>query len=566
MKPYMRKWERSEKIRNLMILRNGHIIARFSAPSKYTKMNTIWVSHAFPKKGDSFDGTSLIFHFILSFLCVWFLWCECVFFSLNMGGEPRKQEPKNCDVWKAKKEVWKILQNGNVTGFLERLNEFKPHITTVFFKNWSNDKVSLHGVTVKLTKEFIAEITGLPTTGIKFTKQTSISNAAFKKFPKTVVEEKQLEKSGDFFNLHQIKEIWRDVLCCIREYFILDGRSKRVHKCHFVFLNHFRHKDRISFPFYLRYSLLHSLEAHKKKDSRPILHEGLILLIEGYCKNQRIASTPSKDKKQGSIKGRKDISIKGKEKALNLETAVTQKLVDYESETEKMDCPENTNPEDEDDTDADDLISNLDGYPDSEGNIEKGNEDTNSEGNTEQSKTDIQGDQAISREKEDHSAKTVSPIIGEEKRKEPVLNDDSTGAPQEGQMEMEKNNDNVSSPHHETAVNDTDSLQRGTTLTFLDSAKTKADTMLKVDSWIYNEIMGLKKKVDTLLQNQASINAKISNLDGPMGDIPDKLSNYEHKLKLLIKESGTKMDQVTATICAAVASLGKRENEGITVA
>lgn len=90
--------------------------------------------------------------------------------------------------------------------------------------------------------------------------------------------------------------------------------------------------------------------------------------------------------------------------------------------------------------------------------------------------------------------------------------------------------------------------------------------MLKVDSWIYNEIMGLKKKVDTLLQNQASINAKISNLDGQMGDIPEKLSNYEHKLKLLIKESGTKMDQVTVTICAAVASLGKRENEGITAA
>ena len=148
----------------------------------------------------------------------------------------------------------------------------------------------------------------------------------------------------------------------------------------------------ISFPFYLRYSLLHSLEAHKKKDSRPILHEGLILLIEGYCKNKHIASTPSKDKKKGSIKGRKDISVKGKEKALNLDTVVTQKLVDYESEIEKMDCPENTYPEDEDDTDAYDLISNLDGYPDSEGNIEKGNEDTNSEGNTEQSKADIEGD------------------------------------------------------------------------------------------------------------------------------------------------------------------------------
>ena len=59
---------------------------------------------------------------------------------------------------------------------------------------------------------------------------------------------------------------------------------------------------------------------------------------------------------------------------------------------------------------------------------------------------------------------------------------------------------------------------------------------------IYNEIMSLKKKVDILQQNQDSINAKLSQMDGQMGDIPNKLSNYEQNLKLLIKESGTKME------------------------
>ena len=78
-------------------------------------------------------------------------------------------------------------------------------------------------------------------------------------------EEKQLEKRGDFFDVEQIKGIWHDVLCCIHEYFILDGRSKRVHKFHFVFLNHFRHKDRMSFPFYLHFLLLQSLYAHRKE-------------------------------------------------------------------------------------------------------------------------------------------------------------------------------------------------------------------------------------------------------------------------------------------------------------
>ena len=49
-----------------------------------------------------------------------------------------------------------------------------------------------------------------------------------------------------------------------------------------------------------------------------------------------------------------------------------------------------------------------------------------------------------------------------------------------------------------------------------------------------------------------------------MGDIPKKLKDYEQNLRLLIKESGTKMEQVTSSICAAAASLGKRANEEIT--
>ena len=85
--------------------------------------------------------------------------------------------------------------------YLERLHGFKPHVTTAFFKNWVDDKVTLHRVTVKLTKDFIAEVTGLPTGGIKFSKHTSISNVAYKKFPKTDAEEKQLEKNGDFFDV-----------------------------------------------------------------------------------------------------------------------------------------------------------------------------------------------------------------------------------------------------------------------------------------------------------------------------------------------------------------------------
>ena len=77
-----------------------------------------------------------------------------------------------------------------------------------FFKNWVEDRVSLHGVMVHLTKDFISEVTRLPKEGLKFSKEMSISNATFKKFLKIDEEENNLEKNGDFYKLCQIKVIW----------------------------------------------------------------------------------------------------------------------------------------------------------------------------------------------------------------------------------------------------------------------------------------------------------------------------------------------------------------------
>ena len=53
----------------------------------------------------------------------------------------------------------------------------------------------------------------------------------------------------------------------------------------------------------------------------------------------------------------------------------------------------------------------------------------------------------------------------------------------------------------------------------------------------------------------------MNHLEVQMGDIPKKFKDYEINLKILIKESGIKMEQVTSSICTATASLGNRVNE-----
>lgn len=72
--------------------------------------------------------------------------------------------------------MWEILQRCKVT--IEKLHGFKPHIKEFFLKNWSKERVSLDGVTVDLTEDFISEIISLYMEGMNFKKETSISNEA----------------------------------------------------------------------------------------------------------------------------------------------------------------------------------------------------------------------------------------------------------------------------------------------------------------------------------------------------------------------------------------------------
>lgn len=57
--------------------------------------------------------------------------------------------------------------------------------------------------------------------------------------------------------------------------------------------------------------------------------------------------------------------------------------------------------------------------------------------------------------------------------------------------------------------------------------------------------------------------AKITQMEVQIGNILEKLKEYEQELRHLIRESGIKMEQITSSLCVAAASLGKKSNEEI---
>lgn len=103
-----------------------------------------------------------------------------------------------------------------------------------------------------------------------------------------------------------------------------------------------------------------------------------------------------------------------------------------------------------------------------------------------------------------------------------------------------------------------DDPTKGAMLTFLDTAKMKADSSLHANTWIYNEIMKLKNDLVKVQKEHEIDWEKLVMLEAQVGNKLGKLKEYEQDLRHLIKERRNKMEQVTSSLCAIVASLGKR--------
>ena len=120
---------------------------------------------------------------------------------------------------------------------------------------------------------------------MNFYKDKKMSTNVVNNFIKDEKEKSKLVKIDTYYNIESIKKLWRYVLRILIEYVTLDPRFDRIRTHHFVLLNHFRHKVKISFPFYIFTSMAKNIEGFKKIPVKnPALHEGLLLLVYEFLK------------------------------------------------------------------------------------------------------------------------------------------------------------------------------------------------------------------------------------------------------------------------------------------
>lgn len=73
------------------------------------------------------------------------------------------------------------------------------------------------------------------------------------------------------------------------EYLTLDGCFTKIYGHHVMLINHFRHRVRINFPFYLRQSLDTTILAlQNDPEGDHACHEGLMVLVMNFLKSKKV--------------------------------------------------------------------------------------------------------------------------------------------------------------------------------------------------------------------------------------------------------------------------------------
>ena len=139
------------------------------------------------------------------------------------------------------------------------------------------DIVSFDTLKFKLTKELIAEATGIQDKGELW----------FKKVPFTFNAQKYLLPGviadwGKGVPIHNFKPDWIELIKVLQSYVTCEGRYSFVLKYHFRFLQHLSDESKMNLPFFFLKSLQKMscrVRDHQNHTKQSVFHHGLIKLI-----------------------------------------------------------------------------------------------------------------------------------------------------------------------------------------------------------------------------------------------------------------------------------------------
>ena len=127
--------------------------------------------------------------------------------GMVVGERIRKEPVGEAEKWKGREAVWKQLERGGISKYIEKLHGYDPKVTNKMVKYWKDRKVKVNGTYFQITEEVIAGVSEIPMEGIKFFRDKKMSLSAVDTFVKTPKERKHLIKSDTFYELNSINRM-----------------------------------------------------------------------------------------------------------------------------------------------------------------------------------------------------------------------------------------------------------------------------------------------------------------------------------------------------------------------
>jgi hypothetical protein len=122
-----------------------------------------------------------------------------------MGGISVHREPTLLQVIEQARE---ILHHLEWTEYFSHLQGYDTNVTLEFFQNLQGEISMVQGIQILVTSEILAEITGLPNTGIQWTGKYMKMREAVESFTELGEE---LDKKGKGLNPSTLSEPWKEL-------------------------------------------------------------------------------------------------------------------------------------------------------------------------------------------------------------------------------------------------------------------------------------------------------------------------------------------------------------------
>jgi hypothetical protein len=199
-----------------------------------------------------------------------------------MGGRSVRWEPTLLQVTEHARE---ILHHLGWTEYFNRLQGYDTDITIEFFQKLQGETSMVRDIRIPVTQEIVAEVTGLPNTGIQWSGRYTMLKEAVESF---VDPGEELDKKGKGLNPNTLSEPWKELAGVIQRYITCDGRYDVIHPRHLKLLAALKQWLVINLPFFLN-AMLHevAIRTQKEKDLVTIInHHGLVKMIVNKALSQ----------------------------------------------------------------------------------------------------------------------------------------------------------------------------------------------------------------------------------------------------------------------------------------